>query len=133
MNSEEIRQYENALESGKESMRWIFITAVIFNLAISISDGTLKYLMFLIRSLQIIIHLPMFRFVIPSNMSMLNDIIYPIIMFDVLENDYDLDANLLMRFNEEAQNNEDILDQMENIGYGKSNCILNLKTLFFVI
>ena len=90
-------------------------------------------MMFLIRALQIILHLPMFRFLIPSNFSMITEIISPIIMFDVLDNNKDWDVTLLMSFDEQALNGEEVLDQMENIGYPTSNCIINLKTLFFLL
>ena len=64
---------------------------------------------------------------------MITEIISPIIMFDVLDNNKDWDVTLLMSFDEQALNGEEILDQMENIGYPTSNCILNLKTLFFLL
>ena len=92
----------------------------------------MKYLMFLIRALQVILHMPMLRIVIPSNFSMLSGIISPIIMFDILANDKGYDVNLLMTFDENDQG-EDIIDQMENIGYESNNCILNLGTMYFMI
>ena len=42
----------------------------------------------LIRSLQIIIHLPLIRIIIPSNVNMVFSIIIPIVMFDILETEY---------------------------------------------
>jgi hypothetical protein len=48
--------------------------------------------------------------VIPSNFSMLTGIISPIIMFDILENNQGIDATLLMNFDDEAKNAEEILD-----------------------
>ena len=38
-----------------------------------------------------------------------------------------------MEFDDEAQDGEDIIDQMQNIGYEANNCILNLGTLYFLI
>ena len=133
MNTAAARQYELALGNSKESIRWMFIAAIIFNAIVSQSESTIKYLMFLIRALQIILHLPIFRFLIPSNFSMFTEIISPIIMFDVLENKKEWDVTLFMDFDEQSLNGEEILDQMENIGYPTSNCILNLKTLFFLL
>ena len=102
MNTANARQFELALGNSKESLRWIFLAAVIFNAIIPMSESTIKYLMFLIRALQIILHLPMFRFLIPSNFSMFTEVISPIIMFDVLDNNMDLDVTLLMDFDEQA-------------------------------
>ena len=38
-----------------------------------------------------------------------------------------------MEFDEEAEDVEGILDQTQNIGYNSNNCILNLKTLYFML
>jgi hypothetical protein len=46
-----------------------------------------KYMMFLIRALTIVFHLPMMRIPVPGNTTMLISIIFPIVMFDILEND----------------------------------------------
>lgn len=75
----------------------------------------------------------MYSVVIPSNFGMLSETISPIVMFDILNNEKGWDVNLLMSFDEEAQDGEDILDQMENIGYETNNCILNLSTMYFLL
>ena len=51
MNTANARQFELALGNSKESLRWIFLAAVIFNAIIPLSESTIKYLMFLIRAL----------------------------------------------------------------------------------
>ena len=54
-------------------------------------------------------------------------------MFDVLDNDMDLDINLIMSYDQNQQNGPNILDQMKNIGYVTSNCSKNLGTMYFFI
>ena len=131
VNSESTRSYMGSLDTAKKSLNWIFLTAVIFNY--TLSDQMIKYMMFLIRPLQLILHLPLFRVVMPSNFVMLNSIIAPIMMFDVLDNDFDIDINLIMSYDENQKNGPNILDQMKNIGYEDSNCSKNLGTMYFFI
>ena len=78
-----------------------------------------------------VLHLPMMKTIVPGNVSMLMSIIFPIVAFDILENDKGIDASLIFEFPEE--NADDILDQMEDIGYGSYISILNLCTIFFVM
>jgi len=50
----------------------------------------------LIRSLQIVIHLPLIRILIPSNVNMVFSIIIPIVMFDLFDSEYT--SELLLEF-----------------------------------
>ena len=79
-----------------------------------------------------VIHFPIMRIIVPGNVSMLMSIIMPIVMFDILDNDKDIDATLIYDFDDEAQG-DDILDQMEDIGYTTHYSILNLSTMYFVM
>ena len=67
------------------------------------------YMMFMIRALQLVLHLPMLQVIIPSNVSMLTEMLSPIVMFDVLENEWGLDITWLLEF-DPNNNGEDILD-----------------------
>ena len=64
---------------------------------------------------------------------MMSEIVSPITMFDILNNDKGLDATLLMKFDEEALQGDTILDQMKDVGFESNNSILNLGTMFFVL
>ena len=79
------RSYMGSLETAQSSLKWIFIAALVLNYFMN--EQMMKYTMFLIRPLQLVLHLPLFRVVMPSNFSMLNGIIAPIMMFDILENE----------------------------------------------
>ena len=99
----------------------------------SISKDSTKYMLYLIEALQLVLYLPLLRFVIPSNFIMMSENIRPIAMFDVLENNMGWDASLLMKFDEESQLGEAISDQMNDIGYESTNSIKNLGTMYFVL
>ena len=116
-----------------ESFRWMFLISLIFNLVVSMSKDSTKYMLILIEALQLVLYLPLLRFVIPSNFIMMSENLRPIAMFDVLENNMGLDASLFMNFDEEAQLDEAILDQMADIGFESNNSIKNLGTMYFVL
>ena len=90
-------------------------------------------MLYLIEALQLVLYLPLLRFVIPSNFIMMSENIRPIAMFDVLENNMGWDASLLMKFDEESQLGEAISDQMNDIGFESTNSIKNLGTIFIVL
>lgn len=64
----------------------------------------------LIRTLQMILHLPIFRIIIPSNVSQVFSVIIPIAMFDVLDPEWT--TQLIFEFDEEGQEGlqDDLLD-----------------------
>jgi hypothetical protein len=50
-----------------------------------------------------ILHLPMMSIPVPGNVSMFCKIVFPIVMFDVLEQIDSLDATLIFEFDSEGQ------------------------------
>lgn len=64
-------------------------------------------MMYLVRSLQMVLHLPVMQVIVPGNVSMLTSIIFPIVMFDILENDYGWDASMIFKFDEGVPENVD--------------------------
>ena len=102
------RSYMGSLETAQSSLKWIFISALVLNYFMN--EQMMKYTMFLIRPLQLVLHLPLFRVVMPSNFSMLNGIIAPIMMFDILENEKGWDVTYLMKFDEGQNEGPSLLD-----------------------
>jgi hypothetical protein len=77
------RSVKSNAELGEETMRWILIAAFFISLFIG---GGMKYMVMYIRSLQLILHLPLLKYIVtPSNVNMVFSIIIPIAMFDVLD------------------------------------------------
>ena len=54
-----------------------------------------------VRALQLILHLPLLNIIMPSNVMQIFEIIIPIVMFDVFENDYGIGPSLIMEFDDE--------------------------------
>ena len=90
---------ETATESTGLSLIWILVIALTLNFFL---PGGMKYLMFLIRTLQMILHLPMMMVIVPGNVSMLMSNMFPIVMFDVLELAESFDARLIFTFDEQG-------------------------------
>jgi hypothetical protein len=82
-------------------MKIILVVSVAMNIVMS---GSMIYTIGMIRSLQMILHLPMLNIIVPGNVSMFMSLIFPVAMFDVLENDY---ANPSMLFNFEPEEKSD--------------------------
>ena len=74
-----------------------------------LTDSMMVYMMFMIRALQLVMHLPMLQVVLPSNVSMLTGMLSPIVMFDVLENEWGYDISMILEF-DDNNNGEDIID-----------------------
>lgn len=103
---------------------------LIVNFALNqVLSGGFVYMLELIRTLQMILHLPIMRIIIPSNVSQLFSIIIPIAMFDILDAEWT--TELIFDFDEDKQDElqDQMLDQTIDIGYETHNSMLNLGSL----
>ena len=62
-------------------------------------SGAMVYMVGLIRSLQMILHLPMMLIIILGNVSMIFEILVPFVMFDIMDSEYS--SELVMSFDDE--------------------------------
>ena len=78
----------------------------------------------MINSLQIAIHLPIYNVLLPSNVILFFDKMIPIVMFDIVKDEWHLNPSDYLEFDEE---NNGLIDdpkfprQMANIGYDSHN------------
>jgi hypothetical protein len=98
---------ETMTESTGLSLIWILVISLILNYLL---PGGMKYMIFLIRTLQMILHMPMMMIIFPANVSILMSNLFPIVMFDVLELTESFDASLIFQFDEQGQ--EKLKDKM---------------------
>ena len=87
--------------------------------------------MVLIRSLQLIVHLPIFSIVVPSNVIMLFRLLIPIVMFDLLEQ-FQLLQQIFPDSEEDSELYMGSYSQIRDIGYDSLNIFMNLGTLAFL-
>ena len=60
----------------------------------------MDYFIEMLNALQIVIHFPMLRILMPANVTLFFKIIIPVVMFDILDglDDTNIDPNNLMEF-----------------------------------
>ena len=101
--------------------------------------GSVEYLISMINALQMVLHLPMLRIMVPSNVAAFFRVVLPIVMFDVLEGFEDTvkgffkSVDLNFRLEDPENDSRGLFDQMRSLGYSTSNSIFNLGTIFFLI
>ena len=66
----------------KDVMQGSFLISVAMNIVIA---GSLSHIMGMIKSLQLVFHLPIMTTIAPANVMTMWQIIIPIVMFDILE------------------------------------------------
>ena len=80
-----------------------------------------------------ILHLPMMFVSVPAVVSMFFEIIIPIAMFDLLENDYGINTSLFLNYDDAGQESIPWFNnQLQDLGYGNHNLIENLNTLIII-
>lgn len=97
-------------------------------------SGFMSQIFEVMSSLQLVLHLPIFNIIVPSNVSQIYSILIPIFMYDVL-------AEYLSPYLEKIWPRQDpesfkstrALDQMADLGYDSYNPVINLGTLSFLI
>lgn len=78
---------QNLLTSSESvglALRWIFISSIILNVLLS-SKSTIDYYVAMINCLQMIVHIPLLKIVIPANLSYFTSLLLPFVMFDLVE------------------------------------------------
>jgi hypothetical protein len=78
------RSYETASEGVESGIKSTLIGSFILNM---IMAGSLSQLLSMINSLQLIVHLPFFAVSVPANVMTIEEILVPIVMFDIFESD----------------------------------------------
>ena len=89
------------------------------------------FMVMMFRALSIILHLPMLKTLLPGNVAMLFKIMIPIVQLDLFDNDY---INLIIFFQGTQQPPENqISDQLVELGYENESCILNLHSVLILL
>ena len=62
----------------------MFIIAILINILL-VSRSTIDYFVAMINTLQMIVHIPILRILMPGNVSFFMSLLQPIVMFDFLD------------------------------------------------
>ena len=104
-----------------------------------ISNGKLaiRFMFIMVRSLQLIMHLPMMQVIFPGNAMTLIVIIIPVVGFDILEALLDWEQVNehfeIFNFSEHEKVSEKIFAQITELGYETFNSIMILNTIGFIL
>ena len=92
----------------------------------------MEHFIVMINSLQIAIHLPILNVLLPSNVLFFFKKLLPIVMFDIVKEEWRINPSDFLEFDEE---NNELIDhpkfprQMANIGYDSHNFLQNVGSL----
>ena len=111
-------------ETGLKSMIMILLT-----LSLCVA-GALNYFIIFMNSFQLIIHLPIMAVVVPANAGKFFKIMCPIVTYDIIGSDVSTEKIFTFDFKGQEKNSEEIItDQLDDLGYGTTNCLLCLETI----
>ena len=132
-----IKSYQETTEKINEGLNGLFLIALVVNLFLS-GAGSVEYLINMINALQMVLHLPMLRILVPSNVAAFFRVVLPIVMFDLLEGFEDTIKGFFksidLNFRQDTEvDSRGMFDQIRSLGYSTSNSIFNLGTIFFLI
>lgn len=82
------KEFEKTSKGLDEGTRYLFIATIILALLGSNKKSS-RYMFQMIRSLSIIIHLPIMRIIYPANLMAFYSILIPITQFDIIDSKFD--------------------------------------------
>ena len=119
-----------ALDEGSIYLETILklLLIILFLLSLEI-DGAMTFMLIMLRMLQLILHLPFVRVVVPAIVSLFFNHLIPIAMFDITDPSYT--TELFFKFNhrkeKDLQNGR--MGQIVDLGYKANSFTLNLGSL----
>ena len=119
-----------ALDKGSRSLELILklVLILLFIISMELPDSMI-FMLTLLRMLQMILHLPFVRVVVPAEVSMFFSHLIPIAMFDITDPSYT--TELFFKFNHHRQDNlqQTRMGQIVDLGYQANSFTLNLGSL----
>ena len=86
------------------------------------------YYITLLRTLQMIVHLPMLKIVVPTCVIYLFSYVFPVIQWDIFKDGL-FDTRSWFDFDEKNLDDNGIMDQMKMLGYKTRNVVHNLGSI----
>ena len=110
-------------------MYYLLYISILSQLFSGVASGYVWYL----RSLQLIVHLPMMSTILPANVQAYFESLIPTVQFDLMEIIEPLSPTNYVEFDIPKHKNLEwkLLDQLEDMGYETHNTVLNLGSVWF--
>ena len=119
-------------DKTQKLMTVMLFLAIILNLVVQ-GSGSMKYMIAMLNSMQITIHLPLMSISMPSNVSFFFQLILPFVMFDIISSQYSTEIVFQFDYEKQQELEQIIPDQTRELGYGSHNSLLNLGSLFIFL
>ena len=123
-------------QNNLKSLMMFFLVFSIILSIISQSKQAIRAYFILIRTLQLIMHLPLLQINFPANVMTFIQILIPTLNFDILETWLDWEKFNIIKFDFEGQKlfaQTKMYNQMIEIGYETPNSLILLNTLAIVL
>lgn len=116
----------DSAKTANTGIKYLLITNFFLNFVLS---GGMRYMLELIRYLQLVINFSILSINLPANVCQLFSIIVPVVTFDIFDADWT--TKLVLEFDQEGQEEfaDQISGQMADLGYETHNALLNLGSL----
>lgn len=129
-DNEMVNNMKASAEASQDMMKAILMGTFAMNI---IMTGAMTYMTGMIRSLQLILHLPIFSVIIPGNVSMMFSLMVPVVMYDILDSSYTSELVFTFDFEAEEQLSSSIRSQVRDLSYDSHNSILNLGSVLVFV
>lgn len=90
-----------AYRDGSGGLNSITMSCLIFSVVLSVGargDLAMKYMFIMIRALQMVLHIPLMRIMLPANVLTFIEIMIPTVGFDILESFFNWEDQRILKF-----------------------------------
>jgi len=94
------QNFSSAADKLDKVLQVVFWVLLIYNICAS-GTSSMEHFIVMINSLQIAIHLPIFNVLLPSNVILFFDKMIPIVMFDIVKDEWKVNPSDYLEFDEE--------------------------------
>ena len=130
VDSQATRSFQSSSENLGLLMKILLALSFLINLIFS---GGAIYMLYMVRTLQIMLHIPIFKIVLPANLMINISSTIEIAMFDILP--AEITTDYILRYDEEKLlwDEENISGQIQDVGYQSHYSVKNLGSISIVM
>lgn len=100
IDDEVTENFSDAADKIDKVLQVVFWVLLVFNLGAS-GTHSMEHFIVMIISLQIAIHLPIFNVVLPSNVILFFDKLLPIVMFDIVKDEWNMNPSDFFEYDDD--------------------------------
>lgn len=115
----------DTMDALKVLVKGLFLISLALSYFLS---GSLQFIIGMVNSLQILVHLPLLNVIMPANVVAVYQVLIPIATFDFIPSEF---YDAFFTFDDAGQAGHDmqVADQAKELGYDNHNAMQNLNTI----